>query len=141
MDQSTQDTSDMETSSSEEVKAWQDVDFSEGIDCGDVQNACEEWCKEVIDQWLTKHGESLFKLQSSKAIAKLGTGDACQVRRTCSLKTPYKPPRNQSGTKRRTNQDCTFEEATGQTLKSKLSPFVPQEYTAAEYKKVLDFNK
>ncbi len=121
MDQST----DMDTSSSEEQVAWQEY---EAPDDSVREQAYEEYIKEVIDEWLTKHGESLFKLQSSKFVAK--HGDACQVRRTCSLKTPYKPPRNQSDAKRRTNQDCEI-----------VSPFVPQQYTAEEYKKVLDFNK
>ncbi len=125
MDQSTQETSDMDTSSDEEQVAWQEY---EAPDDGVREDAYEEYIKEVIDEWLTKHGESLFKLQSSKFIAK--HGDARQVRRTCSLKTPSKPPRDQSTTKRRIDQDCEI-----------VSPFVPQQYTAAEYKKVLDFNK
>ncbi len=61
----------------------------------------EEYIKTVVDDWLTQHGKALFSLESSKFLMKESK------KATCSLNSPFKPPRRYPKAESNTRIDIT----------------------------------
>lgn len=89
MDMDTESTS-CDSSDSGSVHAWQSQPV-ETRDDGDLPDYTEEIIAEAVNNWLTQHGTSLFNLQTSKFLAR----EKKKIP-TCSLKTPFKPPRQKT---------------------------------------------
>ncbi len=70
--------SDSTSSSDPECDAWQEIPDTPALD----DQIAEQYIKNIVENWLTEHGKTLFSLEASKFLVKE------KKKRTCSLKEP-----------------------------------------------------